>query len=162
LISLPLSKGLVALIDDADFSMVGQFKWHLVTYKRNQYAQREIRRDGKRTTIHMHSQLMQSPPGVQVDHINGDGLDNRRDNLRFVSNQLNSFNMTKKREGCTSKYRGVFWDTRRCAWVARISKNGVSKHLGQFKSEAEAARAYDKAGLARDCVHFTPNFPDSK
>lgn len=156
---IPLTKGLVALVDDADFETVNQFKWHTVTYKRNHYAQREIRINGRRTTLHLHTALMQPPHGFQVDHINGNGLDNRRCNMRIVSNQQNSFNHTKKKLGCTSQYRGVFWATRNGRWLARITINGKGKHLGSFDCEEEAARAYDAAGFARDPEHFTPNFP---
>jgi hypothetical protein len=158
-IRLPLSQGLEAIIDDVDADQA-RFKWHVVKYSQNRYAQREIRKDGRRTTIHLHTAILNTPQHLRVDHINGDGLDNRRCNLRLVSVQENSFNHTKKKQGCTSRYRGVCWVKRRGKWKAAIQVDGRTYNLGSFASEIEAARAYDRAGFERDPHHFTPNFPE--
>jgi len=95
----------------------------------------------------MHRFLMQPPPGMQIDHINGDGLDNRRCNLRLATNTQNRRNGKAHSDG-TSRFKGVCWDKFRGRWRADITFENRSIHLGRFHSETDAAIAYDAA--ARD------------
>ena len=81
------------------------------------------------------------PGKLEVDHINGDGLDNRRSNLRLCTRRQNSMNQ-KKQKNCTSKYKGVSWSKRRKKWAAAITLYGKYKSLGFFDDEEEAAQAY--------------------
>lgn len=96
----------------------------------------------------MHTLLMNTPKGMHTDHINGNGLDNRRCNLH-------------KAVACSSRYRGVCWNKLQQQWVAYISVEGKRLNLGVFDCEFVAAAAYDVAGFARDPEHFTPNFSAS-
>jgi len=79
------------------------------------------------------------------DHINGDGLNNRKVNLREASRAENSWNSGKSRGVSRSKYKGPAWDSRDKRWEVRISVNGRRIYLGRFKNEVEAAKAYDAA-----------------
>jgi hypothetical protein len=95
---------------------------------------------------YLHRWLLDAPPGVLVDHRNGDSLDNRRStNLRLATNQENQRNQVRVRG--RSRYKGVAWNCRRRQWQAKISVDGRDVHLGWFRAdaEAEAARAYNQA-----------------
>jgi hypothetical protein len=98
---------------------------------------------------------------MQTDHIDGDGLNNQRHNLRSATDLQNACNQTRKRAGCASQFRGVTWHRRAEKWQAQIKIGGHLKYLGSFRDEFAAARAYDAAGIARDPDHFTPNFSAS-
>jgi hypothetical protein len=149
---IPLTKGLVALIDDEDFEKVSVFRWQAVSNKKVYYAYHSIAKklpNGKKgsTAIKMHRLVMGvTDPKIQVDHINGNTLDNRKENLRLCSNIENSRN----RKGyCTntSGFRGVGRDKRRNSnpWFATIVKDEKQKWLGYFNTPEEAAKAFDKA-----------------
>ena len=85
------------------------------------------------------------PYGMVVDHINHDGMDNRRANLRAATHAQNTYHR-KKRSGATkSKYKGIHWRKENKKWVARIMFEGKRIHLGSFHTEIEAAKAYDRA-----------------
>lgn len=99
--------------------------------------------NGRNVTCYLHRVIMNAPPGVQVDHINGDTLDNRRCNLRLCTHKENGHN--RKLQGGTSKFKGVTWHKRDRKWQAGIRHNGKQIHLGYFNDDVEAARAYDRA-----------------
>ena len=130
-----------ALVDDADYDALAAVKWCAQTRPHTTYAVRWS--EGK--VVLMHRVITAAPQGVQVDHINGDGLDNRRDNLRLCSNAENQHN--KRVQPHSSKYKGVWWDAPSGKWRAGIAINGRNKHLGYFTSELDAAHAYDEAAL---------------
>lgn len=136
---IPLSQGRVAIVDDDDFERVSQHKWTVMKTKRRFYAFRQIWARHKNEL--MHRFILLAPAGVQVDHINGDGLDNRRSNLRLCSNAENSRNQLKRR-GTSSQYKGVYWNKSRRTWTAQIKVNYQVHYLGCFAIEKEAHDAY--------------------
>lgn len=143
---IELSQGKFAIVDSSDYERVNKFKWYYAAG----YARRNIRLpNGKRKIVFMHRELMQTPEGFETDHINGNGLDNRRSNLRIVTKHENQRN-AKARKG-TSQYKGVtFYKSKRHKhgyWVARIQVDGKVKRLGYFKTEIEAAKAYNLAAM---------------
>ena len=138
---IPLSQGLFAVVDDEDFCFLNQWKWTAKKQGQTYYAYTPIvRPNGKRTTITMHCLLMGYFPNKEVDHINHDGFDNRRSNLRFVSKRENAQN--RRKEG-TSRYPGVSWNDYK--WRADISCNGKQVRLGVFDTEEEAYKEYRRA-----------------
>ena len=112
------------------------------------YAKRAARRaDGRHTTQNMHRLVLARTlgrdiaPGMEVDHINGDGLDNRRMNLREVTKAQNMRNCRRRRSKPTSRFLGVMWFKARGKWHAHIGVDGRLIHLGDFRTELEAAQA---------------------
>lgn len=137
MITIPLTKGLNALVDDEDYSKLSLYKWQAVKNKRNYYAIRHVWRDDKRTTVKMHREILglRLYESRHVDHVDGDGLNNQKANLRLASNAQNSYNhdlYLNNSTGCA----GVFLI--RKPWYAYISVNGNRKNLGHFATFEEA------------------------
>jgi len=143
--AVALSRGMVALIDDEDAEAVGTHKWSIKDNGCGKlYAQRGARdAQGRRTMILLHRAILDPPSGYEVDHINGDGLDCRRCNLRIATPAENRRN-TRPKAG-SSRFKGVTWHKRTRKWIAQISHAGSNRNLGYFTHEDDAARAYDKA-----------------
>jgi len=139
--TIPLSQGAVALVDDADFAELSRFSWYLSD---KGYAVRNADVDGGKRPIRMHRVLLGAPDGVDVDHIDGNRLNNTRGNLRLCERRQNLMN-SRKRTATTSKFKGVYWLAANRKWRAKINIEGKSKHLGCFAAEEDAARAYDQA-----------------
>lgn len=153
MIEIPLTQGKVALIDDEDYELVSQYKWHAhVTFSGQWYAKA---RSGK---ISMHRLLMNPPAWIQVDHVNSDGLDNRRENLRLATSKQQSYNKRPQKNKMYSKYKGVCWDASRSKWVVYIHHQGRQIYLGRFTSELDAAKAYDDAAKERFGEFSRTNF----
>lgn len=153
---IPLSQGKFALVDDEDFETLSRLKWHAVKIRSNFYA---ARKKVGGPMIYMHRSLLGDPPGMVCDHINGDGLDNRRSNLRLCTDAENRKAFRKKTSG-HSKYRGVTRSARDGRWYAYISLTGKHTHLGVFRSEVDAARAYDRAAITAGRTREALNFPN--
>lgn len=139
-----LTQGKVAIVDDADYGWLSQWKWYANQNNNHWYVGRHYSFDGKHGSIHMHRVIMSPPLGLQVDHINNDGLDNRRDNLRICTHAQNIHNQSKQLN-TTSSFKGVCWHKRTKKWRAYICVAAERKHLGRFTSEIQAALAYDAA-----------------
>jgi hypothetical protein len=140
-----LTRGLVALVDDVDLPLVAGRSWHASRRSdgKGWYARSSTHRDGKNVHVLMHVLLM----GVRgVDHVNRDGLDNRRVNLRQASQSENLANSGKHRS-MTSRFKGVFFDRPAGRWRAQIKKSGRPIFLGRFESEECAAVAYNAAAF---------------
>ena len=158
--------GRVALVDDGDYELVMQYRWHVHDpeqkpgHLRIAYAVTNAVIDGKRTSLRMHCLIM----GIKgVDHADHDGLNNQRSNLRIATVGQNARNVRPRAEGTTSsKYKGVCY-VGRGLWRPYITTDGQRIYLGDCASELEAAYVYDTAArqLHREfaCLNF-PQFPD--
>ena len=140
---IKLTQGKVALVDDEDFEELSQSKWYAHKNRNIYYAVRTYPSiDGKQHTIHMHRVILKTPAGLQTDHSNGDGLDNRKENLRVATRSENQWN-TQKRINNTSGCKGVTWNKKNQRWIAKIMKENKSYYLGSFKKKEDAALAYN-------------------
>jgi hypothetical protein len=136
---IQLTKNKSALVDDCDYEELSKYKWYALKRNRNYYASRHIIINNKKTAISIHNQII----GIQgIDHINHNGLDNRRCNLRPATISQNNWN-SLKRKNTTSKYKGVYWCKITHKWLSKIKMYGKSYHLGYYKKEIDAARAYN-------------------
>lgn len=157
---IPLTQGKVALIDDEDWPLVKDYKWHAHKVRNVWYAETNIKVDGKRKTLKMNYLFVQPQKGYKTDHINGDGLDNRRENLRLVTEQQNQFN--RHNTTGNSQYKGVSCIVPTKKWRSRITINRQIIHLGIFKNEVDAAKAYDKAAKEHFGEFAHLNFPEEQ
>jgi len=158
---IPLTRGMVAVVDDKNYEDLTRHKWHAHKAARTFYARTNIPTgSGEYRGVYMHRMILDISEKEQADHINGNGLDNREINLRACSRSENLRNRRGNRNG-SSAYKGVYWDSRDKRWTARIKKDGQRISLGMYSDEIEAARAYDVA--ARDYhgefarVNFVPS-----
>ena len=143
---IALTQGKYAIVDPDDFERLNKHKWFAIKNANTFYARRTKRAGKKYVSIMMHRQILHSPDHLVVDHINHNGLDNRKANLRLATRSQNNFNrLIIKRKGSSSKYKGVSWNKDSKKWLARIHVNGRYEFLGSFKDEIQAAKAYDKA-----------------
>ena len=157
-IRLPLSRGLYAVIDAADFELVGQHKWCAIPSRATWYAWRGIRAKGPGRMVSLHQTIFPAPPGMKVDHIDGDGLNNRRANLRHCTNQENCRNQGLARNN-RSGFKGVSWYPNSGKWVATIWDGKRKVFLGYYADPVEAARSYDATARALFGAFARPNFP---
>ena len=152
---IPLTQGKFAIVNDEDYEWLNQWKWCAWHSKNLWYACRE----DKGKTVFMHRVILNLSPGsdLQADHINHDGLNNTRKNLRPCTHQQNTWNMLPK--GITSKYKGLCFEKDRQKWRAGLNINGRFKNFGRFDSEIEAAKIYD-IGAKKHFGEFARlNFP---
>lgn len=159
--------GRMALVDDADYDLMMQHRWNVSERVRpngsliGPYAFTSVRRAGRTTIKWMHKMLM---PGVaQVDHEDGDGLNNQRYNLRPATNMQNHANERKTRtwrgRPTSSRFKGVGWYKAGSKWQASIQSEGRKRGLGYFTDEEEAARVYDAAAREAFGEFAKVNFP---
>lgn len=145
---IALTQGKVALVDDEDFESLSKFQWNGYRGGNTFYAQRYICLNN--TTIHllMHRCILKlnNNDMRQVDHKNGNGLDNRKENLRIATSSQNQAN-SQKRIDNTSGYKGVTWNKRNKKWQAEIKYNQQHFYLGLFKNKDKAAQAYNEMAL---------------
>lgn len=132
-------RGFVAIVDDEDFEWLSKYKW---CYDGKGYATRNIILDsGTRTMIFMHVEILGKIDGLEIDHVDGNGLNNSRENLRHVTHAENMYNAVVK--GGSSKYKGVSWNKGNKKWASYIKIDGKLYHLGTYKSERDAAWVYN-------------------
>lgn len=152
MVEVELTQGYYTQIDDEDLSVVSKHKWQVRSGKAgNKYASCGVWQKGKNRSksIQMHRMIMGvTNPKIQVDHIDGNGLNNQRYNLRIVTNQQNSFRSRKSfKKVYSSKYKGVCFDKSREKWTAKIKLGNKHTYLGRYETEIEAAQAYNVAAI---------------
>jgi hypothetical protein len=143
---IPLTKGKVALVDDWHYQYLMQWKW----CSSPGYAERRISRAGRCSNCYMHRVVAERMGlGVsegQIDHIDGNKLNNQESNLRIATGRQNHANVPRY---CNNKsgFKGVHWNRAAKKWQAQIRANEVRHHLGYFSDKIDAAEAYNKAAV---------------
>lgn len=152
-----LTKNQMVLIDDDDFEKIKYYSWYASynTKLRGYYAMTQI----KNKTIYMHRLIMGFPDNLDIDHINKNTLDNRKENLRICTRSQNQCNRPKASHN-KSGYKGVWYDKPRQKWHAEIQFNNKKKHLGRFETAEEAALYRDAVALQLHGEFVHLNFPN--
>ena len=136
---IALTKGKITIVDDDDYEFLSQWKWGCY----GQYAARkDYISNKKRKVILMHRLINNTPDDLFTDHINGDPLDNRKENLRNCTVSENGANRKKQQSGTSSKYKGVSWKKNK--WECGIKYHKKTIYLGRFENEISAAKQYDE------------------
>ncbi len=171
MITIQLTRGQITIVDDEDADLEEE-GWYALSDKhkghRHFYAARQAPSPGgRRAIIFLHRIILERILGRPLvrheftDHINLNGLDNRRSNLRVATNQQNQRNKRTAPIGKSSRFKGVTWHKHTGKWQARISVNKQTKYLGVFEIEEEAAKTYDAAALRLFGGFALLNFPDT-
>jgi hypothetical protein len=142
---IKLTQSKFALVSDEDYEYLNQWKWYALKQNNNIFLFYAVR-CFKRKTISMHRVIAERIGIKNPDHIDRNGLNNQRDNLREATRSQQVINQNLRKDN-KSGYKGVSWDRRQKKWVARIQSNKKNLHLGYFDDIKEAARAYNEAAL---------------
>ena len=132
------TNGEIVTLDDNTYKWLSNYKWHLC----HGYAQTNIKINNKYKTKRMHRLIMGEPDGFEIDHIDGNKLNNLKSNLRIVTNYQNQMN-SKGSRNSSSKFKGVSWDKNKNKWFVQIMFNRKNIYIGRFKFEMDAAIAYN-------------------
>jgi hypothetical protein len=147
--AIPLTRDKFAIVDEADYGWLNQWKW---CYAYGGYVGRSQYLGGGREnavtkTILMHRLIMNAPLFLHVDHVNRNTLDNRRENMRLVTNSQNMMNRIANVNFASSQYKGVSWHKTKQKWGVVIVKDKIRYNLGHFDDESKAALAYNAAAI---------------
>ena len=158
-LEVTLTRDLRAKVDIEDLAKVSHFKWCAKRSGNRYYAVAYIKGGGRRCNkqISMHRLILNYYGPMDVDHINGNQLDNRKCNLRIVTRSQNNLNQQSPRGG-SSRYKGVYFDKRKNRFVAELTISGERVLSKQFKNEIDAAKAYDEAAKKHCGEHAYLNF----
>jgi len=157
---IPVGKNDLAIIDHDDYERISKYSWFAKRGRYTSYAGRRDHRGGRIFFLHREVIKFNSSDPV-IDHRNGNGLDNRKLNLRKAEDGINNFN-SKIRCDNVSGYRGVSWKARVQKWCAQISINKRIIHCGYYSNIIDAAIAYDKAAIINRGEDARLNFPERK
>ncbi|KKR95846.1 MAG: Pathogenesis-related transcriptional factor and ERF protein [Candidatus Uhrbacteria bacterium GW2011_GWF2_41_16] len=152
------SKNQYAIIDPEDYWKISKYDWLLCESKSKKFYAVRLADWG---IVNMHRDIINAPTGKVIDHIDRNGLNNTKRNLRIASISQNGWNRTGLNNH-SSKYKGVCWCNRRKKWRASIKYNGIYKHLGYFKTEEDAAKTYDEAAKKYHGEFGVLNFEQDK
>lgn len=150
---IPLTQGQFAIVDDADFEWLSQWKWH---YSIGYAYSKELKELGGKTLL-MHRLIMNTPKGMDVDHKDLDTLNNQRSNLRNCSRSENMANQVRVES--SSGYKGVTRDRARNKWKTQLMFHGKNIFQERFDDKVDAAKAYDKAAIEYFGEFANLNFP---
>ena len=153
-----------AIVDPEDYERLSKYEWEARRARNSPfYVARQARHSTERkfTLIFMHREIITVGDGLFVDHINHKTFDNRKANLRPATQTQNNRNRRKFSGQSNSKYKGVYWKKHIKKWVAQIGVNKKVIHLGCFKKEKDAAKAYDEGARMYHKEFASLNFPDS-
>jgi hypothetical protein len=154
---IPLTQGKVALVDDEDYAWLNQWKWYAKRCKNLFYATRTIHpKGGKHYNLLMHRVVLETPNGVDVDHVDHNGLNNQKFNLRHCTRAENSRNASKAKNR-TSPFKGVYLGNGLIRASIRVDLKLIN--IGCFNTHEEAARAYDKKAIEYFGEFAQLNFP---
>jgi hypothetical protein len=155
-----LGEGEYTIVEPPDYYKYGKYKWIYWGNGKNNYAIGELKIGHRKTKqVGMHRVIMGAPKGKVVDHINGDGLDNRRANLRLATRAQNIYNRRKTTKKTSSRFVGLSFNKKSTMWDGCIQYKRKKIHLGRFKNEIDAARAYDRAAIKYYGEFARLNFP---
>ena len=159
-----LTQGKYAIVDPDDYFRLNGYKWNAHRDYNTSYARRKFtRKDGKRRNCSMHREVIKVPDNMFVDHINRNGLDNRKANLRPATVSQNARNCAKsRRRTFCSRFKGVTWHRGKKLWQTKIVLNQKHIYIGSFKDELQAAKAYDKAAKKYHGEFAVLNLPETK
>ena len=134
------------MIDDADFDWLNQWNWFIMKTGNISYAARWDRTSGSPKLILMHRIVLNIKAGMVTDHIDKNGLNNQRYNLREATISQNAANINSQKN-TTSKYLGVYWASNPKKWFVTLQKNKKNFYIGKYDNEEEAAKAYNEAAI---------------
>lgn len=155
--TIPLTQNKFVIVDDDDFHELSKYKWYAHNKGYTFVADRRPRSgESDLTTISMHREILQCRNGFEVDHINGNGLDNRKENLRIVTDRENHQNLHIKK---SSNYPGVSWNKQKEQWTAQIRISGKLQFLGSYDDEKSAGIVYAMACNLLKLQSLKPLYP---
>ena len=152
-----------AKVDPADYKRLRGYEWFAKKARKSFYARGCVAdsKTAKGKTTYMHQKILEVPQGLVVDHINHDGMDNRRANLRAATRAQNIRNRKKFAKSSGSKYKGIYFRKNTRKWEVLITFERKKIFLGCFRSEIDAAKAYDRAAMKYHGEFASLNFPES-
>lgn len=146
-------RGHTVTVDEQDAHLLAERSWHITRNRNTDY----VRSVKARKTVYLHRIIAGATTGEMVDHRDGNGLNNCRENLRIVTNSQNCQN--RHNPWGSSRFKGVYWRADKSRWIVTIAKDGKRVNLGSFTSEEEAARRYDTAAREIFGEFASTNFP---
>lgn len=141
--TIPLTQDKFALVDDGDFAELSKHRWYARKDLNTYYAQRKEKVGNKWVFVHMHRVIAGTPDGMKTDHIDGNGLNNQRSNLRIVTHQENMMNMRKRKDN-TSGYKNIYWHKREGKWMVMMNYKNKTYYAGDYKDLEDAKNALKK------------------
>lgn len=154
---ITLPTGQTTMIDETDLDLVSARSWSALPAGKKTYARVTVKKAGRSKSLLMHRLIMDPPEGFQIDHRDGDGLNNRRSNLRICTASENRCNQGKLGGNHSSQFKGVSWNREKKRWQALLAYEGRREFLGYFTNEYDAAQAYNFAASTLHSAFACPN-----